>query len=127
MLTSTYKDVPKIQPQHIQSRATSRPGSCGTKLIDSTQNISFRYSANEVRSGLINDRKDEDGMGEPGCCNLVIRVALSYAVVSIVLGEEGHTDFGLHKPRGGSNCTPCSGEWGMPGWAERSKLQSNLG
>ena len=109
MSTSTYKDVPKIRPQHIQSRATSRLGSCGTKPID-THNISFRYSANEVRSGLINDRKDEDWMGEPGCCNPVVHVALSCAVVSIVLGEEGRTDFGLHKPRGKSNCTPCSGE-----------------
>jgi hypothetical protein len=91
------------------------------------QNILFRYSAAEVRSGLINDRKDEEGIGETVCCNLVDRVALSCAVVSIVLGEEVRTDFGLHKPRGGLNCTPCSGEWAVPGWAERSRLQNNLG
>ena len=52
---------------------------------------------------MINDRKDGNGMGEPGCCNPVVHVALSCTVVSIVLGEEGRTDFGLHKPRGESN------------------------
>ena len=36
-------------------------------------------------------------------------IALSCAVVYIVLGDEGRTDFGLHKPGGESKCTPWGG------------------
>lgn len=39
---------------------------------------------------------------------LVDWVALSCAVVSIVLGKGERTDFGLYKLGGESRCTPCS-------------------